>query len=186
YLAGHSIGEITAAHVSGAISLEDAARLVTARGRLMQALPSGGAMAAIQATEEELLPHLTDTVGIAAINSPTSVVISGVEADVDTIAADFADRGRKTTRLRVSHAFHSPLMDPALAEFRAVAETVTYNTPQIPVVSGVHGEITDEWGTPDYWTRHLREAVRFADTVTHLNTERGVTRFLELGPDAIL
>ncbi|WP_189960184.1 polyketide synthase dehydratase domain-containing protein, partial [Streptomyces alanosinicus] len=136
-------------------------------------------------TEEELLPHLTETVGIAAINSPSSVVISGVEADVDAIAADFAGQGRKTTRLRVSHAFHSPLMDPALADFRAVAETVTYNTPSIPVVSGVHGEITDEWGTPDYWTRHLREAVRFADTVTHLH-DRGVETFLELGPDAIL
>ncbi|WP_189960189.1 polyketide synthase dehydratase domain-containing protein, partial [Streptomyces alanosinicus] len=136
-------------------------------------------------TEEELLPHLTETVGIAAINSPSSVVISGVEADVESIAADFAGQGRKTTRLRVSHAFHSPLMDPALADFRAVAETVTYNAPSIPVVSGVHGEITDEWGTPDYWTRHLREAVRFADTVTYLHS-KGITRFLELGPDAIL
>ncbi|MGW7256856.1 SDR family NAD(P)-dependent oxidoreductase [Streptomyces sp. NPDC054834] len=185
YLAGHSIGEITAAHVSGAISLEDAARLVTARGRLMQALPTGGAMAAIQATEDEIVPLLSDTVGIAAINSPTSVVVSGVEADVDAIVADFSERGRKTTRLRVSHAFHSPLMDPALAEFRQVAETVTVNAPRIPVVAGVHGEVTDDWGTPDYWTRHLREAVRFADTVTFLHG-KGITRFLELGPDAIL
>ncbi|MGW7256866.1 SDR family NAD(P)-dependent oxidoreductase [Streptomyces sp. NPDC054834] len=185
YLAGHSIGEITAAHVSGAISLEDAARLVTARGRLMQALPAGGAMAAIQATEEEILPVLSDTVGIAAINSPTSVVVSGVEADVEAIVARFAEQGRKTTRLRVSHAFHSPLMDPALSEFHLVAQSITVDAPRIPVVAGVHGEISDDWGTPDYWTRHLREAVRFADTVTHLN-ERGVTRFLELGPDAIL
>ncbi|MEU6556654.1 type I polyketide synthase [Streptomyces sp. NPDC046915] len=185
YLAGHSIGEITAAHVSGAISLEDAARLVTARGRLMQALPAGGAMAAIQATEDEILPVLSATVGIAAINSPQSVVVSGVEADVDAIAARFAEQGRKTTRLRVSHAFHSPLMDPALADFREVAESITVNAPRIPVVAGVHGKISDDWGTPEYWTRHLREAVRFADTVTHLN-ERGVSRFLELGPDAIL
>jgi malonyl CoA-acyl carrier protein transacylase len=185
YLAGHSIGEITAAHVSGAISLEDAARLVTARGRLMQALPAGGAMAAIQATEDEILPLVSGTVGIAAINSPQSVVVSGVEADVEAIVADFTARGRKTTRLRVSHAFHSPLMDPALAEFRQVAESIAYNKPQIPVVCGVHGQESDDWGTPAYWTRHLREAVRFADTVTHLHT-KGITRFLELGPDAIL
>ncbi|MGW7256864.1 SDR family NAD(P)-dependent oxidoreductase [Streptomyces sp. NPDC054834] len=185
YLAGHSIGEITAAHVSGAISLEDAARLVTARGRLMQALPAGGAMAAIQATEDEIVPLLSDTVGIAAINSPTSVVVSGVEADVEAIVAQFSEQGRKTTRLRVSHAFHSPLMDPALAEFRQVAESITHTRPQIPVVAGVHGEVTDDWGTPEYWTRHLREAVRFADTVTHLHS-KGVETFLELGPDAVL
>ncbi|WP_329572886.1 type I polyketide synthase [Kitasatospora sp. NBC_01266] len=185
FLAGHSIGEITAAHASGAIGLEDAARLVAARGRLMQALPAGGAMAALQATEAEVLPHLTDTVGIAAINSPSSVVVSGVEADVEAIVAEFTAQGRKTSRLKVSHAFHSPLMDPVLAEFHLVAESITRSRPTIPVVSGVHGEVTEDWGTPEYWTRHLREAVRFADTVTHLHG-RGVTRFLELGPDAIL
>jgi acyl transferase domain-containing protein len=185
YLAGHSIGEITAAHVSGAISLEDAARLVTARGRLMQALPAGGAMAAIQATEDEVLPYLSEAVGIAAINSPQSVVISGIEAEVEAVVAEFTGQGRKTTRLRVSHAFHSPLMDPALAEFRSVAESVTSHAPAIPVVAGVHGTVSEDWGTPEYWTRHLREAVRFADTVTHLRA-KGITRFVELGPDAIL
>ncbi|MFD8856152.1 type I polyketide synthase [Streptomyces vinaceus] len=185
YLAGHSIGEITAAHVAGVLSLEDAARLVAARGRLMQALPEGGAMAAVEAAEEEVLPHLGDTVGIAAINSPRSIVVSGEEEAVDAITAVFAGLGRKTTRLRVSHAFHSPLMDPVLAEFHLVAENVTYHQPKIPVVSGVHGEVSEDWGTPDYWTRHLREAVRFSDTVQHLHG-LGVTRFVELGPDAVL
>jgi acyl transferase domain-containing protein len=151
----------------------------------MQALPAGGAMAAIQATEDEVLPYVSEAVGIAAINSPQSVVISGIEAEVEAVVAEFTGQGRKTTRLRVSHAFHSPLMDPVLPEFHLVAESVTRNEPRIPVVAGVHGEITDEWGTADYWTRHLREAVRFADTVTHLHA-KGVTRFLELGPDAIL
>ncbi|MFI5671188.1 SDR family NAD(P)-dependent oxidoreductase [Streptomyces sp. NPDC051704] len=185
FLAGHSIGEISAAHVAGVLSLEDAARLVTARGRLMQALPAGGAMAAIEATEEELLPYVSDAVGIAAINSPRSIVVSGTEEAVEAIQAAFTQLGRKTTRLRVSHAFHSPLVEPALAEFRAVAESVTYAPARIPVVAGVHGEISQDWGTPDYWTRHLREAVRFSDTVQHL-AAKGVSRFIELGPDAIL
>ncbi|MFJ4336495.1 type I polyketide synthase, partial [Streptomyces sp. NPDC088935] len=188
-LAGHSIGEIAAAHVSGILSLEDACTLVAARGRLMQQLPPGGTMVAVEASADVVLPLLAgheDAVGLAAVNAPGAVVLSGTEAAVDEIVVALTARGCRTKRLRVSHAFHSPLMEPMLDEFRRTLQGVTFHEPGIPIVSTVTG-VTDpeEMRTADYWVGHVRATVRFADAVTALHGQ-GVVRWVEVGPSAAL
>ncbi|WP_398911753.1 type I polyketide synthase [Streptomyces sp. CEV 2-1] len=185
FLVGHSVGEIAAAHVSGVLSLSDAAELVVARGRLMQGLPAGGSMVAVEAAEAEVLPLLSGEVGIAAVNGPRSVVVSGVESAVADLVGKFAGEGRRTSVLRVSHAFHSPLMEPMLAEFGAVVAGLSFGAASIPVVSGVSGDLAEGWGSAEYWVRHVREAVRFADAVSFV-VSRGVTSFVEVGPDGVL
>ncbi|MFD1277128.1 acyltransferase domain-containing protein [Streptomyces kaempferi] len=144
YLVGHSLGELSAAHAAGVWSLADACRLVAARGRIMQALPPGGAMISVEATEDEVTPLLAahgDAVSIAALNGPRSTVISGDENAVEEVAAHLSARQRRTRRLRVGHAFHSARMDAALDEFRTVAESVTYHAPRITVVSNLTGYV---------------------------------------------
>ncbi|MFI8091359.1 type I polyketide synthase [Streptomyces sp. NPDC086080] len=183
-LIGHSIGELAAAHAAGALTLPDACRLVAARARLMQALPGGGAMLAVRATEAEVTPLLGERVGIGAVNASGSVVLSGDEDEVLRVGAVFAGRGTSTRRLTVSHAFHSHHMDGMLEEFRAVAESVEHHRPRIPVVSNLTGRPVDEF-TAGHWVRHVREAVRFAAGVERLR-DLGTTRFVELGPDGPL
>ncbi|MGW2822749.1 type I polyketide synthase [Streptomyces sp. NPDC001443] len=189
YLAGHSIGEVAAAHVAGVLSLRDAAELVTSRGRLMAALPEGGAMVAVQIGEQEAAELLAERSGIAmaAVNGPGWVVLSGVEDEVLAVTRQCADAGRRTRPLRVSHAFHSPLMEPMLAEFRTVAARLDYHPPLIPIVSTVTGRPVSgaELCTPDYWVDQVRATVRFGDAVRCL-VDDGVRTCLELGPDGVL
>ncbi len=181
FVAGHSIGELAAAHVAGVWSLEDACRVVAARGGLMQALPAGGAMLAIAASLDEL--DLGD-IDVAAVNGPRAVVVSGTE---EQIAALEASLEVKTRRLRVSHAFHSHLMDPMLAEYGQVVDGVTASPAGIPLVSTATGDLAgdDELGSVEYWQGQVRGTVRFADAVAAL-AARGVTRFVEIGPDSVL
>ncbi|WP_421845661.1 type I polyketide synthase [Mycobacterium sp.] len=184
FVMGHSVGELSAAHVAGVLSLENAAVLVAARGRLMQALPSGGAMVAVQATEDEVRPLLSPEVGIAAINGPASVVISGAEDAVVAVSDRFRTDGRRVHRLAVSHAFHSPLMEPMIDEFATVASELSIGESNIAIISNVTGQLAEEdFASPAYWKRHVREAVRFADSVRYAQSA-GARRFLEVGPSS--
>jgi acyl transferase domain-containing protein len=189
-LCGHSIGEIAAAHIAGVLSLDDAAKLVTARGALMGGLPAGGAMLAVEASEAEAgaaIEGKERELAIAAINGPAATVLSGTEQAIGEAQALFKEKGRKTKRLAVSHAFHSPLIEPMLGPFEALARELDYRAPQIPIVSNLTGELLDpEQATdPAYWVAHARQPVRFADAIATLQRQ-GATTYVELGPDPIL
>jgi acyl transferase domain-containing protein/acyl-CoA synthetase (AMP-forming)/AMP-acid ligase II len=189
-LVGHSIGGIAAAHVAGALSLRDACTLVAARARLMGALPEGGAMLAVRAAEKEMRPWLEgqeENVTVAAVNGPRSVVLSGAREPLEDLATRLNTEGHKTTWLAVSHAFHSPLMEPVVDELRETAGALGLTAPTLPVISDLTGKpLTErEAVDPGYWVRHMREPVRFADAVAHIAGE-GITGFIELGPDAAL
>ena len=188
-LAGHSVGEYAAAHAAGVWSLADAGRLIATRARLMHELDAPGAMVAIEAAAAEVQPMLAGQewlVGLAAINSPTSVVVSGDEQTCLAIGEHWRELGRRTRRLPVSHAFHSPLMEPMIERFAAELATVELHQPNLTTVNNLTGD-SDElgWADPQYWTAQIRRAVRFADTVAGLESH-GITGYLEIGPDAVL
>ncbi|MEU4087789.1 type I polyketide synthase [Streptomyces aureus] len=181
---GHSVGEIAAAHVAGVLSLADAATLVLTRADLMQALPEGGAMLAVEATPGEVCPLLVEGVSIAAVNGPMSVVVSGVGDVVAKIRDTFTALGRRTKPLPVSHAYHSPLMDPMLARFGEALGECTFHEPRIPFVSALTGRI-DSPDSGIYWAQHVRQPVLFTDAVRAM-ADAGVRTVLELGPDGTL
>ena len=186
FVAGHSVGEVTAAYVAGAVSLGDAVRLLVARGALMQALPAGGAMAAVQAAEAEVdLSGLEDRVAMAAVNSSSAVVLSGERDAVEEVVGRLA--GRRVRWLEVSHAFHSPLMRPVAGELARVAAGIGFAEPRIPLVSAVTGAVAgaEVLGDPGYWVEQAVGTVRFGDAVRYLHA-RGTAGFLELGPDTVL
>jgi acyl transferase domain-containing protein len=187
-VAGHSIGELAAAHVAGVWSLPDACTVVAARGRLMQGLPRGGAMIAVEAGEDEVRQVLAGYPGtaIAAVNGSRAVVISGAERAVAAAAGELAAGGTRTRRLHTSHAFHSPLMEPMLAEFAEVTASVACRRPAIALASALTGTlVTAEAADPAHWVRHVREPVRFTDAVAAMRAA-GARTFLEVGPDGVL
>ena len=187
-VAGHSVGEVAAAYVAGVWSLGDACRVVAARGRLMQGLPAGGAMVAVEAGEERVGEVLGGFPGVvvAVVNGPSAVVISGAGGAVAGAAAVLSAAGVRTRRLRVSHAFHSPLMDPMLAGFAAVTGLVGCRVPGIALVSAVTGGLVSaEAADPGFWVRQVREPVRFGAAVAGLRAA-GVRTFVEVGPGGVL
>ncbi|MFI8853426.1 type I polyketide synthase [Streptomyces sp. NPDC053499] len=192
FVLGHSVGELSAAHVAGVLSLPDAAALVAARGRLMQGLPAGGAMLSVRAAEEEVRERLRgwdDRLAVAAVNGPRSVVVSGPADALGDWEREcgWQERGVRTRRLTVSHAFHSPLMRPVLGELTSAARTLDFRPPTVPLLSNVTGDMAEAatLAAPGYWARHAEQGVRFHDCVRRLE-RAGVTAYLELGPGGVL
>ncbi|MDO9235279.1 MAG: type I polyketide synthase [Aquabacterium sp.] len=188
-LLGHSVGEFAAAFIAGVFSLEDAVKLICARARLMDALPAGGKMTVVQVTVDELKPHLAAYLGrvsVAAVNSSQQVVISGDGAAVDAVGERLAHEGRRVTPLDVSHAFHSNLMQPMLADFRAVARQVRYASPVMDVISNVTGAIAgDALANAEYWVSHVSACVLFHQGIEQAR-EAGCTHYIEIGPKPVL
>lgn len=186
---GHSVGEYVAACVAGIFTLEDGLKLIAHRGRLMQALPDTGKMVSILANEvtvREAIEPYQGSIAIAAFNGPRSLVISGPQDQVDEVKTSLDEQGIKTKELDVSHAFHSPLMEPMLAEYESIATQVSYQEPKIPLISNLTGEKADESiTTAEYWLRHAREPVKFAQSMETLH-QQGDFLFVEIGAKPIL
>ncbi|WP_280335321.1 type I polyketide synthase [Nocardia wallacei] len=182
FVIGHSLGEIAAAHVAGVLTLADAATVVTARARLMESLPPGGSMLAVHAAEQDVAPLLTEEVEIAAVNGPAATVVAGPDDALGGVEKRAATAGYRTRALTVSHAFHSAAMTPVLGELRTALAGVTPAPARIPLAANLTGDLADgDYGTADYWVRHVRDTVRFARGIATL-ADRRVTRYLEIGP----
>ena len=186
---GHSVGEYVAATVAGVFSLKDGLKLIAMRGKLMQKLPSGGEMVSVMASGSEVteaIKEYSSQVTIAAVNGPESTVISGESAAIARICSELEAVRVKTKKLQVSHAFHSPLMEPMLKEFAAVAEEIGYNQPKILIISNVTGEeVDDSIASAQYWVNHVRKPVKFVQGMEALH-KQGTEIFLEIGPKPVL
>ncbi|WP_062054967.1 hybrid non-ribosomal peptide synthetase/type I polyketide synthase, partial [Aquimarina longa] len=186
---GHSIGELTAACIAGIFSLEDGLKLVSARGKLMQGVSEKGSMISVRSNEKDILEFLKgyeEKVTIAAINSPTQIVLSGATKSIDKICSQLVSKNVKYKKLEVSHAFHSPLMDTILADFRAVAKSITYHSPQCDIISNISGDLAkDEMTTPDYWVKHISAPVSFLQGMKTLESIKTKV-YLEIGPHPVL
>lgn len=186
---GHSLGEYIAACLAGVFSLEDGLKLVAERSRLMQSLPQDGEMAVVFASQSQVVAAIqlyTQEVAIASVNGPQNIVISGKREAVNQVIAALQAEGIKTKNLNVSHAFHSPLMGPMLGDFEQIAKKITYSSPRLEIISNVTGEIVGgEIATPEYWCNHIRQTVKFADSMETLH-QQGYEVFIEIGPQPTL
>jgi acyl transferase domain-containing protein len=183
---GHSLGEYVAATLAGVFTLDDALHLLAVRGRLIQSMP-GGTMLAVVLPEAEIAPLLMAGMSLAAVNGPKLCVVSGPDGVVAALRKKLSGEGTVSRELKTSHAFHSDMMDPILAQFEAEVSKVTRNKPQIPIVSSLYGRLAtdEEWASPGYWSAQLRHTVRFADAVGTLLSDPSLA-LLEVGPGQTL